>query len=59
MAHDLLLITAKGTVNSVSSRLDNSCIPKMANYFSINRYKNRCTSDKMMWMEWKEIAFLN
>ena len=31
----------------------------MANYFSINKYINRCTTVKMMWMEWKEIAFQN
>ena len=59
MAHHLLLIIAKGTVNIVSSRLDNSCIAKMANYFSINKYINRCTTDEMMWSEWKEMAFQN
>jgi hypothetical protein len=59
MAHHLVLIIAKGTVNDVSSRLDNCCIAKMANYLSINKYINRCTTDEIMWMEWKEIAFQN
>jgi len=59
MAHHLLLIRAKGNVNNVSSRLDNSYIAKMANYFIINKYINRCTTDEMMWMEWKESAFQN
>lgn len=59
MAYHLLLIIAKGNVNNVSFRLDNSCIAKMANYFNINIYINRCTTDEMMWTEWKEIAFQN